>query len=57
MSGNTTLEVIIALSAFVPLIIVAVLVWIFLRGVKNDPDEQRLRQAQADAELRRTQSR
>ena len=50
MSGNTYLEIIIASSIFVPLTIVAILAWIFLRGAKNDPDEQRLRQAQQDAE-------
>jgi hypothetical protein len=49
MSGNTYLEIVIASSIFVPLTIVAVLAWIFLRGAKNDPDEQRLRQAQQDA--------
>jgi hypothetical protein len=27
-----------------------VIAWIFLRGAKNDPDEQRLRKAQQDAE-------
>ena len=50
MSGNTYLEIIIASSIFVPLTIVAILAWIFLRGAKNDPDEQRLRKAQHDAE-------
>ena len=53
MSGNTYLEIIIASSIFVPLTIVAVLAWIFLRGAKNDPDEQRLRKAQQDAEQAR----
>jgi hypothetical protein len=50
VSGNTWLEIVIASSIFVPLTIVAVLAWIFLRGAKNDPDEQRLRKVQADAE-------
>ena len=53
MSGNTYLEIIIASSIFVPLTIVAILAWIFLRGAKNDPDEQRLRKAQQDAEQAR----
>ena len=49
MSGNTYLQIVIAASIFVPLTIVAVLAWIFLRGAKNDPDEQRLRKVQEDA--------
>ena len=49
MSGNTYLEIVIAASIFVPLTIVAVLAWVFLRGAKNDPDEQRLRKVQEDA--------
>ena len=49
MSGSTYLETLIAASIFVPLTIVIVLAWFFLRGAKNDPDEQRLRQAQQDA--------
>jgi hypothetical protein len=53
LSGNTYLEIVIACSIFVPLTIVAVLVWIFLRGAKNDPDEQRLRKVQEDAERAR----
>ena len=43
----------IAASIFVPLTIVIVLAWIFLRGAKNDPDEQRLRKVQEDAERAR----
>ena len=50
MSGNTYLEIVIAASIFVPLTIVIVLAWFFLRGAKNDPDEQRLRKVQQDAE-------
>jgi uncharacterized paraquat-inducible protein A len=53
MSGNTYLEIVIAASIFVPLTIVIVLAWIFLRGAKNDPDEQRLRKVQEDAERAR----
>ena len=53
MSGNTYLEIVIAASIFVPLAIVAVLTWIFLRGAKNDPDEQRLRKVQEDDERAR----
>jgi uncharacterized paraquat-inducible protein A len=50
MSGNTYLEIVIAASIFVPLTIVVVLAWFFLRGAKNDPDAQRLRKVQQDAE-------
>ena len=50
MSGNTRLQVIIALSIFVPLIVVGILTWFFLLSAKNDPDEQRLRQVQIDYE-------
>ena len=53
MSGNTYLEIVIAASIFVPLTIVIVLAWVFLRGAKNDPDEQRLRKVQEDAERTR----
>jgi Tfp pilus assembly protein PilX len=49
VSGGAYLQIMIAASIFVPLIIVAVLAWIFLRGAKNDPDEQRLRKVQEDA--------
>jgi uncharacterized paraquat-inducible protein A len=53
MSGNTYLEIVIAASIFVPLTIVIVLAWFFLRGAKNDPDEQRLRKVQEDTERAR----
>jgi uncharacterized paraquat-inducible protein A len=53
MSGNTYLEIVIAASIFVPLTIVIVLAWVFLRGAKNDPDEQRLRKVQEDTERER----
>ena len=43
-------QVIVALSIFVPVVITAALAVVFLRGKKNDPDEQRLRQAQRDYE-------
>jgi uncharacterized paraquat-inducible protein A len=49
VSGSTYLETLIAASIFVPLTIVIVLAWFFLRGAKNDPDEQRLRKAQEEA--------
>jgi hypothetical protein len=40
VSGNSYLETLIAASIFVPLTIVIVLAWFFLRGAKNDPDEK-----------------
>lgn len=43
VTGTTWVEVILILSAVVPLSIVAVLMWLFLRGAKDDPDEQRRR--------------
>lgn len=43
VSGNTWVEVILLLSAVVPLTIVGVLIWVFLRHWRDDPDEQRWR--------------
>jgi len=43
VTGNTWLEVIVALSIFVPLVVVIGIAWIFLRGAHDDPDEQRWR--------------
>ncbi|HET7129077.1 MAG TPA: hypothetical protein VFJ93_08390 [Gaiellaceae bacterium] len=43
-------EVIVAFSIFVPVAITVVLTVVFLRGAKNDPDEQRLRRAQREYE-------
>lgn len=39
VTGNSWLEVILILSAVVPLSIVAVLAWFFLK--RRDPDEER----------------
>ena len=36
-------QVIVALSIFVPLVVVIGIAWIFLRGAHDDPDEQRWR--------------
>jgi hypothetical protein len=36
-------DVIILLSIVVPVTLTAIIVWIFLRGWKDDPDEQRWR--------------
>jgi heme/copper-type cytochrome/quinol oxidase subunit 2 len=45
-------QVIVALSIFIPVTITIVITVVFLRGKKNDPDEQRLRRAQAEYEAR-----
>jgi hypothetical protein len=49
MSSSAYRETLVAASIFVPLTIAIVLAWFFLRGAKNDPDEQRLRKAQEEA--------
>ena len=45
--------VIVAISIFVPVVVTIVIAIVFLRGAKNDPDEQRLRRAQQDYDARR----
>ena len=45
-TGTTWTQVIVSLSIFVPVAITLALTWVFLRGSKDDPDEQRLRRAQ-----------
>jgi heme/copper-type cytochrome/quinol oxidase subunit 2 len=52
-SGSTWTQIIVAFSIFVPVVITAVLAVFFLRGAKNDPDEQRLRRAQQEHKARR----
>ncbi|HEU5371413.1 MAG TPA: hypothetical protein VFU51_03400 [Gaiellaceae bacterium] len=52
-SGSTWTQIIVAFSIFVPVVVTAVLAVVFLRGAKNDPDEQRLRRAQEDYEAKR----
>jgi heme/copper-type cytochrome/quinol oxidase subunit 2 len=47
-------QVVVALSIFVPVVITLVLTWVFLRGSRNDPDEQRLRRAQEEHRRRDT---
>ncbi len=41
--GSTASQVIIAVSIFLPVLVAIWLAWIFLRGKKDDPDEQRWR--------------
>jgi heme/copper-type cytochrome/quinol oxidase subunit 2 len=48
--------VVVAFSIFVPVAVTVALAFVFLRGKKNDPDEQRLRRAQADYEARRARA-
>jgi nitrogen fixation-related uncharacterized protein len=43
ITGNSWIEVIVALSIFVPVVVVIALTWVFLRGKRDDPDEQRWR--------------
>jgi hypothetical protein len=51
-SGNTALEVVLILSAVVPVTIAAALAWFVLRGKRDDPDEKLWRLQ--DAERRRS---
>jgi nitrogen fixation-related uncharacterized protein len=43
VTGNTWLQVIVLLSIVLPVAVVLVLTWVFLRGKRDDPDEQRWR--------------
>ena len=52
-TGSTWTQIVVAFSLFVPVVVTAVLAVVFLRGAKNDPDEQRLRRAQEDYQTRR----
>lgn len=52
-SGSAWTQIIVAFSIFVPVVVTAVLTVYFLRGAKNDPDEQRLKRAQQDYEAKR----
>jgi hypothetical protein len=44
-------QVIVGFSIFVPVLVTAALTWFFLKGARNDPDEQFRRRI--DAERRR----
>ena len=54
-SGNTALEVVLILSAVVPVTVTVVLAWYVLRGKRDDPDEKLWRLQ--DAERRRSRER
>jgi hypothetical protein len=41
-------QAIVALSIFVPVLITIALAWVFLRGARNDPDEQSRRRMDAE---------
>ena len=50
-------QVIVAISIFLPVIVTIALAVVFLRGKKNDPDEQRLRRVQQEYEARHRDAR
>ena len=52
-SADTWTQVIVAFSIFVPVVVTIVLAVVFLRGAKDDPDEQRLKRVQEEYEARR----
>jgi heme/copper-type cytochrome/quinol oxidase subunit 2 len=52
-TATTWTQVIVAISIFVPVAVTIALAVVFLRGKRNDPDEQRLRRAQEEYEARR----
>jgi hypothetical protein len=52
-SADAWTQLIVGLSIFVPVLVTIALAWVFLRGARNDPDEQRRRRMDAE---RRTSS-
>jgi len=52
-TGDTWTQIIVAFSIFVPVVVTIVLAVVFLRGAKDDPDEQRLKRVQEEYEARR----
>jgi mannitol-specific phosphotransferase system IIBC component len=52
-TADTWTQIVVALSIFVPVVVTIVLAVVFLRGKRNDPDEQRLRRAQEQYEAAR----
>jgi hypothetical protein len=51
-TANTWTQVIVALSIFVPVVVVSVLTWYVLRGKRGDPDEQRWARLRAERRQR-----
>jgi hypothetical protein len=47
-SADAWTQVIVGFSIFVPVLITLALAWVFLRGARNDPDEQRRRRLDAE---------
>ena len=47
-SASAWTQAIVALSIFVPVLVTIALAWVFLRGARNDPDEQRRRRLDAE---------
>ncbi|HEU5363098.1 MAG TPA: hypothetical protein VFU56_07125 [Gaiellaceae bacterium] len=56
-TADTWTQIVVAVSIFVPVVVTVVLAVVFLRGKKNDPDEQRLRRAQEQYEAARREHR
>jgi hypothetical protein len=56
-TANTWTQIIVALSIFVPVVVTIALAVVFLRGKKNDPDEQRLRRVQEEYEAHHRRTR
>ena len=52
-TANTWTQIIVAFSIFVPVVVTIVLAVSFLRGAKNDPDEQRLKRVQKEYDASR----
>jgi hypothetical protein len=55
-SASAWTQVIVAVSIFVPVLITAALAWVFLRGARNDPDEQRRRRMDAERRAKNAES-
>jgi len=51
-TADTWTQVIVAFSIFVPVVVTIFLAVVFLRGARDDPDEQRLRRVQEEYEAR-----
>ena len=56
-TASTWTQVVVGLSIFVPVVVTVVLSVVFLRGKRDDPDEQRLRRAQEQYETARRERR
>ena len=56
-TADTWTEIVVAVSIFVPVVATVVISVVFLRGTRNDPDEQRLRRAQEQYKAARREHR